>query len=161
MEIKVRIADLKVGKAPDIIVTTGLGSCVAVVLYDKKNKVGGMIHFMLPEVIGPESRFNPARFAETGIPLLIDRIEAIGGNKSNLKSYIVGGATMFANLIFPGYESIGERNVKKAIDILNQQGIEVNPLETGGDYGRSVRIYLEEGKIVVSSIVNGKKEYSV
>ncbi len=160
MEIRVRIADMKVGRSPDIISTAGLGSCVAVIIYDAKNKLGGMLHFMLPDVIGPENRFNPFRFGHTGIPMLIDRLMGMGAEKEFMKAYLVGGAKMFPDLTGM-IGSIGERNVSKAVKVLKEHQIKTVILAVGENYGRSVKLFTKEGKILVSSLSGDNKEHLV
>ena len=65
--IKVGMADLNVCKAPDVITTLGLGSCIGLVFYDPVSKVGGMVHYMLPDSTKVRNNSNIAKFADTGI----------------------------------------------------------------------------------------------
>ena len=70
--VKVGLADMKIAKAPDTIRTSGLGSCVGVVLYDLTKKVCGMAHIMLPDSsLARGATVHPAKFADTAIPGLI------------------------------------------------------------------------------------------
>ncbi len=66
------MAEYGVVESPDQLITIGLGSCVGITLYDKYNKVGGMVHIMLPE---NRKGLKPAKYADTGIPLLIEEME--------------------------------------------------------------------------------------
>ncbi len=65
--IKVGMADPNVCKAPDVITTLGLGSCIGLVLYDPVTKVGGMVHYMLPDSTKVRNNSNIAKFGDTGI----------------------------------------------------------------------------------------------
>ena len=79
--IKVGMADLNICKAPDVITTLGLGSCIGLVFYDPVSKVGGMVHYMLPDSTKVRNNSNIAKFADTGIDELLRRVIAAGANK--------------------------------------------------------------------------------
>ena len=94
--VKVGIAQMDIVKVPNTIRTSGLGSCVGVVLYDETKHVAGLIHIMLPDSsLGRSETINIAKFADTGIEGLIDRLKAEGVQKFTLKAKIAGGAQMF------------------------------------------------------------------
>ena len=79
--IKVGMADLNTCKTPDAITTLGLGSCIGVVLFDPRKKICGMVHVMLPDSSTIRNNDNAAKFADTGIKLLIDNLEKLGVTK--------------------------------------------------------------------------------
>ena len=111
--VKVGMADLKVCKEPDSLTTLGLGSCVGICLYDPVTKVSGMAHIMLPDSKQISRDKNPAKYADTGINLLISQMVALGANKSRLKAKIAGGAQMFAfNAAAESLGRVGDRNVE-------------------------------------------------
>ena len=109
--IKVGMADLNVCHSPDAITTLGLGSCVGVVLYDKERKIAGMVHVMLPDSTKVRQNQNKAKFADTGIDLLIEMLQKEGAMKSSLTAKIAGGAQMFAFTSNNDMLRVGERNV--------------------------------------------------
>ena len=92
--IKVGMADLNVCKAPDVITTLGLGSCIGLVLYDPVTKVGGMVHYMLPDSTKVRNNSNIAKFGDTGIRELLKRVVAAGASKPRLIAKIAGGALL-------------------------------------------------------------------
>ncbi|MBR1744099.1 MAG: chemotaxis protein CheD, partial [Lachnospiraceae bacterium] len=94
--IKVGMADAKVCHAPDAITTLGLGSCVGIALYDKSKKISGLVHVMLPDSTRIRQNQNKAKFADTGIDLMIDMMVKEGANRRGLTAKIAGGAQMFA-----------------------------------------------------------------
>ena len=97
--ITVGISDLAVSKAPDIIATYALGSCVGICLIDERSKIGGLVHIMLPNSKeATHIQDNLKKFADTGIAMLIREIERAGGNIRNLKAKIAGGAQMFSGV---------------------------------------------------------------
>ena len=88
--IKVGMADLNICKAPDVITTLGLGSCIGLIFYDPVSKVGGMVHYMLPDSTKVRNNSNIAKFADTGIDELLRRVIAAGANMVvNSKWWIV------------------------------------------------------------------------
>ena len=82
--IKVGMADYKVGRSTATLISYGLGSCIGISLYDPQRKVGGLLHIMLPDSTQARSSDNPAKFADTGIPLMINDVVALGASKTRL-----------------------------------------------------------------------------
>ena len=72
--IKVGMADLNIGKSPDVITTIGLGSCIGIAVYDSVTKIGGLAHIMLPDSTRMKNNSNVAKFADTGIEELIKKM---------------------------------------------------------------------------------------
>ncbi len=143
------IAELAVDIAPTIIVTLGLGSCVGVTMYDPKNKLGGMIHIMLANSHG-DTRGKPAKFADTGIPLLLSKMLERGADKNNLIVKIAGGARMFGNHV-PAL-NVGGKNVKAVKEALSALGLKIRAEDTGGNRGRTIELFLETGDLAVKVI---------
>ena len=112
--ITVGMADLNICRAPDVLITVGLGSCIGLTLYDPVNKIGGMVHYMLPDSHITANNGNIAKFADTGIPELLKRITLAGANRSRLIAKIAGGAKMFGVNQMSNIGSIGERNAAAA-----------------------------------------------
>ena len=90
--IRVGMADLNICKAPDVIMTIGLGSCIGLTLYDPVTKIGGMVHYMLPDSTATENNGNIAKFADTGIEELLKQVTRAGASRSRLVAKIAGGA---------------------------------------------------------------------
>ena len=108
--IKVGMADLKTGKAPDILTTLGLGSCIGIALWDPTTKIGGLAHVMLPDSTKIRNNTNIAKFADTGIAELVRQMEALGVSKRRLVAKIAGGARMFEVSGSTSVGNIGEKN---------------------------------------------------
>jgi chemotaxis protein CheD len=157
-EIVVRVADLRAEAGTAVLVTLGLGSCVACVLHDAAAGVGGIAHVLLPSRTLARDRSNPAKFAETAIPLLVERAVALGAVRERLRARLVGGASMFANVAVPGVAQMGERNVQAVKDALKAARVPVTAADTGGDYGRSVYLFLPGGRVEVRSVLRGIRE---
>lgn len=156
-ETIVRVADWAVGRE-GTIVTLGLGSCVAIVLHDREAGVGGLAHVLLPSPTLARDRTNPAKFPETAVPLLVERLHQLGGVHDRLRARLVGGAAMFANLASPGMAQMGERNVMAARDALKTARIPLVGEDTGSDYGRSVYFHLPAGRLEIRSVQRGSRE---
>lgn len=151
-QIYVKVAHHAVGRADDTLVTLGLGSCVAVLLHDPVARVGGMAHVLLPEKQLARDSSNLSKFASSAIPLLAEEVVALGGRRERLEARLVGGASMFPNLVTPGTLNMGERNVIASRQALGELGIPILAEEVGADYGRSVRFHVGKGRVVVSSV---------
>ena len=156
--IKVGMADYKVGRSPSVLISYGLGSCIGVSLFDPIRKIGGLLHIMLPDSTQARSSDNPAKFADTGIPLMINDVVALGASKSRLVAKIAGGAQMFSFSNATDIMRVGNRNALTCKQILKRNGIKVIAEDTGGTYGRTVSIDLETGLYKVKTIDRGEKE---
>ncbi len=156
--IKVGMADLQSSLHPCIITTLGLGSCVGIALYDPTKKVAGLAHVMLPSSQLARNNSNIAKFADTAIIKLIDDMVAVGAVKSKLVAKLAGGAQMFSFNDTSEMLRIGARNVAASKEILYMQKIPIVSEDTGGNYGRTIEIHSENGKLLVKTIGHGLKE---
>ena len=154
-EIIVKVADLRVGRAGDQLVTVGLGSCIAVVLHDDTACVGGLAHVLLPSPALSRQDGNPAKSAHTAVPRLLELMAERGASRRRITARLVGGASMFAALSPPGTIQMGERNVVASRQVLNAHGIPVVGESVGGDYGRTVRLDVAGGGLEVRSVAHG------
>ena len=156
--IKVGMADLNVIKSTGILTTLGLGSCVGIALYDKYNKIAGLAHIMLPSSEEIKNNENKAKFADTGIDLLIEKMVAEGVVKRNLTAKITGGSQMFSfNNNNNNILKVGERNVLATKRKLKELNIRIISEDTGGNYGRTIELNAEDGSLLVKTIGHGVK----
>ena len=155
-EIRVKVADYAV-TADGTISTIGLGSCVAIVLYDAVARVGGMAHVLLPSESMSRDRSNPAKFPATVVPLMLADMRQLGARLERIRAKIAGGASMFASLIPAGGINMGERNVHATRRALQAAGIALVADDVGGDYGRSVYLDVRTGRVLVRSLRRGDK----
>ena len=137
--IKVGIAQLDIVKMPDTIRTSGLGSCVGVVLYDETKNIAGLVHIMLPDSsLARTETINEAKFANTGIKALINQLKLAGIQPSRLKAKIAGGAQMFKFITDKDSMRIGPRNVEAVKKELSKNNIPIIAEDTGGNSGRTI-----------------------
>ena len=154
-ELLVRVADLRVGSNHDVLVTIGLGSCVAVVLHDAAAQVGGLAHVLLPSPALSRKDDNPAKFPQTAIPRLLELMSPLGASPRRVTARLAGGASMFASLAAPGTIQMGERNTVACRQVLIHHGVPIVGQATGGDYGRTVRLWVADGRVEVSTVAHG------
>jgi chemotaxis protein CheD len=156
--IRVGMADYKVGRGPATIISYGLGSCIGISMYDPQAKVGGLLHIMLPDSKQSRASENPAKFADTGLPLMLSDLLQLGASRSRLVAKMAGGAQMFAFANATDIMRVGLRNAEAAKKILQELKIRLVAEDTGGTYGRTVQIDLETGIYRVKTIDKGEKE---
>ena len=150
--IKVGIADMNIVKAPDKITTIGLGSCIGIAIRDKQLKIGGLVHIMLPDSTQVKSNANIAKFADTGIPELVKKLEGMGCKRVRMEAKIAGGAQMFAFQNKSDLLGIGEKNAMASKNTLKQLGIPLISEDCGANYGRTVVYDPETGLYEVRAV---------
>jgi len=151
-ETIVKVAEWAAERGDAVIVTLGLGSCVAIMLHDPQACAGAMAHILLPSKSLARDATNLAKFPETAVPLLVDRLCQLGADPRRLVAKLAGGASMFAQLMTPGTVQMGERNIVAARDVLRRAGIPVAREAVGGGSGRSVRFHVSDGHVEIRSV---------
>lgn len=148
-ELKVvGIAQMAVFRAPEQLVCLGLGSCVAVILYDPSLKMGGIVHALLPRA--PQKCPVQEKYADTGTKKLAYEMTMRGALKDRLVAKIVGGAQMFPSLNL-SISDIGKANCSEARKALRDLGIRIVAEDVEGNRGRSAFFNLETGKVLVET----------
>jgi len=151
-KITIGISDLAVSNnVKDTLITYSLGSCIAVLVYDPTVQVSGMIHVMLPdsniEKMAKNSiSFNPYKYMDTGVPILIKKCVAMGAKKATMSISVFGGAQVFDR---EDYFNIGKRNYVSLRKILWQEGLLIRNEHVGGRVHRTVRIDVATGSILL------------
>lgn len=129
------------------LVAYGLGSCIAVAVWDPRVKVGGLAHFMLPS--GPVSNTSPVKFIDTGLDTFLKALEAKGAvlNRSVFKA--AGAAAM---LTIGGGLAIGKRNAESMEAALTKRGYKLAATALGGNAGRTVQLEVADGRFLIKSL---------
>lgn len=149
--VPVRIGEVKVAREHGVLFTIGLGSCVAIALYDRESRVGGLAHAMLPKPLRARRPAPPGRFATTAVPELLERMVEHGAEPARITARIAGGASMFAALL-PEYGlRLGQRNIDAVREALECAGVPLEGEEVGGEHGRSVFLDMSTGQLLVTS----------
>ncbi|WP_133130493.1 chemotaxis protein CheD [Legionella yabuuchiae] len=149
-QIHINIADLQVAKCPDELICIGLGSCIGLVLYDSRNKVGGVAHIMLPNSRNVQTITHPGKFANTALPELLKKMRAKGAKQEQINALIFGGANMF-----PARDqryTIGKLNVEAVLHELKSAGIPVLARDIGGHSGRSIYFNICSGQVLMKKL---------
>lgn len=152
--ILVRIGDLAVAAAGEILATVGLGSCVALALFDPVARIGGLAHVMLPDPVSARSPLPVGRFGSLAVAALLDRMRERGADPRRVHARIVGGAAMFEGVLTGPAQGLGQRNVEAVRQALHTAGVPIRGEEVGGSYGRSVFFHTDEGLLHVTSVRN-------
>lgn len=150
-KLVVDIADLVVSKDPEAtLITYSLGSCIGVAIWDPVTKVGGMLHYMLPEAsVSPEkAKTLPAMFCDTGVPLLFKSAYALGAEKRRLKVKIAGGSQLLDEA---GTFVIGKRNYLAIRKMFYQNGVLIDAEDVGGSLSRTMTLNIGTGCVTIRS----------
>lgn len=159
MKIIVGISDMKVSNNPDdTIITYSLGSCIGLVVWDPVAKVGGMLHYMLPDsgLDATRAKEKPFMFADSGIPLLFKETYKFGAVKNRMIVKVVGGSqVMDTNGVF----NIGKRNYMVLRKIFWKNQIMIAKEDIGGTVNRTISI--EVGTGLTRLKVSGRGEFEL
>lgn len=141
----------------DTLKTYALGSCVAVLIYDTKVRVAGLIHVALPEskIDEARSRTQPGYFADSGLPLMIEEMKALGASRGNVWVKLAGGASVMDPA---GFFDIGKRNILAVKRVLWKSSLGPIAEDTGGNISRTVSMAVSDGIVLISS---GQKSWNI
>ena len=151
-EVIVKVADWAAERGDGVLVTLGLGSCVAIMLHDPQLKAGAMAHVLLPSRSLARDTSNLAKFPDSAVPLLVDRLKALGAEPRRLVAKLAGGASMFSQLMTPGTIQMGERNIVASRNALRAASIPIVREAVGGERGRSIRFHVKDGRVEIRSV---------
>lgn len=150
------MAELGVVKAPERITTLGLGSCIGVVLYDRVNKIGGMVHIVMPDS-GKKPGVCRAKFADTGVDELLTQMLRAGASRNSIVAKMAGGAHMFGGLGKTDSLRVGERNAYNSKLAIMKLRIPLMVEDTGGTYGRTIELDTADGSLLIKTVGKGSK----
>jgi len=133
-----------------VLVTHGLGSCVAVMVWDQASRIGGMLHFQLPSAtISPErAQQSPGTFADTGIPLLFERMYMLGAKKRDIVVKVAGGGSFHGDT---DTFDIGRRNYTMMRKIFWKNQVLIAAEDIGGNRSRTARLFVDTGQVTIQS----------
>jgi chemotaxis protein CheD len=147
----VGVADMKVSNNPsESVMTFSLGSCIGLVIYDPAVRVGGILHYMLPEssIDREKAASRPFMFADTGIPILFRTAYQMGAVKSRINIYVAGGAEILDQ---KGFFNIGKRNYMALKKMFFKNDVIIHKQDVGGNINRTVRLEIGTGDIYVKT----------
>ena len=153
------VADMQVSdNSADVLVTYSLGSCIGVVIFDEVARVGGILHYMLPDSSMDKEKASrkPYMFADTGIPRLFKHSYQLGAQKNRIRVYVAGGAEILDQ---KGFFNIGKRNYMALKKIFFKNNVLIDRENVGGNVNRTVRLDIGTGDIYVKT--SGAKEVKI
>jgi len=143
---------MRVVRPPLRLICVGLGSCVAVALWDSSTRIGGMAHVMLPSsIIFKKSEKLPGKFGDIAAKTLLEEMKGHGINQYITVAKIAGGANMFRN-VSPDMKDIGLENVNAIKKSLANLHIKLVAEDIGGNLGRTVELDTTDGKLHIKTI---------
>jgi chemotaxis protein CheD len=149
--VVVGVADMAIAReSQGRLVTYALGSCIGLSAYDPVAKVGGLLHYMLPqpaELADPKA-LKPYMFATTGIPLMLRKLAEAGAQQSRLILCAAGGAEIIEGA---ATMAIGKRNRTILRKVLWKMGITLAAEDTGGNAARTMSVDLSRGEVSIRS----------
>ncbi len=131
------------------VITTVLGSCVAVCLTDRRRRISGLNHYLLPHA---ESGKAGLRHGEAAIPLLLERMLKLGCRREHIEAKIFGGAAVLS--VNNPEEAVGTKNVALALEYLRALDIAIVARRTGGKTGMLVRQFTATGEVLIRKVAS-------
>jgi len=159
MNVNVGVADMKVSSDSEVVLATySLGSCIGIIIYDAVVRVGGILHYMLPEssLDLEKAKKNPYMFGDTGIPALFKAAYKLGAKKQRLKVVVVGGSQILDQ---KGFFNIGKRNDTAARKMFHRNNVIIDYSDVGGVVNRTIKLAVDNGDVWLK--VSGKGEKKI
>ncbi len=159
MKLIVGVSDMKVSNdLKTTIITYSLGSCIGLMIYDPAAKVGGILHYMLPEssLDIAKSEKNPSMFADTGIPYLFKEAYKLGAKKQRMRVVVAGGAQVLDQ---KGFFNIGKRNHTALRKMFFKNNVIIDREEVGGNVNRTIKVDIKTGEMFCK--ISGRGEIKI
>ncbi len=160
-KIIIGISDMNVAQKGGVLATYALGSCVGICLYDASRQVGGLSHILLPESRECHSgKLEPMKYADTAIPLLVQKMRMMGVRPTSIRAKIAGGASMFGRPTSTNSSlQIGERNILSVRRTLQDLRIPIIAEDVGKNFGRTQFFDTATGEMKIKSMTHGFQSY--
>ncbi|MDR3535671.1 MAG: chemotaxis protein CheD [Acetobacteraceae bacterium] len=136
--------------AAPTVISTILGSCVAVCLWDRALRVGGMNHYLLAH---DTRRANNTRFGDVAVERLVEGMLRLGCRPDTMRAKVFGGAAVLQ--FGANGDTVGSQNVRLALQLMHTRGIPVIARRTGGRFGLMIRLHTDTGDVLVRRLSAG------
>ena len=146
---EVMMGEGMVGRAPGILTTVGIGSCVVLMLYDGVNRIGGLAHILLPARLHTDNGTVPYLYTDSALKTLLRDMQEQGAARPSISARLAGCARMFS--ASPDFPCIGDQNLSSIRQLLAEERISIEGADTGGTYGRTIEFHLDTGEVMVKS----------
>lgn len=152
--LNVGLGETKLSKLKsEQLVANGLGSCIGLTMYDKVNKIAGMVHIVLPDSeISTKEISLPGKYADKAVPDLLEKMMKLGAVRESIVVNITGGSQMFNTEKGSNILNIGMRNIIATKTALSREKLTLRAQDTGGNKGRTMRLEVSTGIVYVRSI---------
>lgn len=157
--ITVNIADYKVAKGTQKLITRNLGSCVAVAIRDPEKKVGGLLHIMLPYRTADAEESVYPKYADSGIPLMVSKLYQMGADRKKLVAKLAGAAHIIKTEGVPEELDMSSRNLKAVREKLTEMSIPILAQEVEDYIPRTVIFEPETGELLIKTM--GKEDKKI
>lgn len=132
-----------------VFLVPGVGSCIALALFVPESGIAAMAHILLPQAPDHYGGDNPAKYADTAVAFLAQRLAETGATPGPILAKAAGGAQMFRSQ--GEFLPVGVRNVKAVRNSLDLLGIPLIAEDFGGNRGRTVKFFLASWRFQVSA----------
>lgn len=149
MRVFLKPGDLYISDIPTMV-STILGSCIAMTIFSKRLKMGGICHAMLPK--SPYAReLSAFRYADSAIFYMLSKFETLGIRKDEMEIKLLGGGDVIDRMNNDS-ASIGQKNIEIALEIIRNENLHLAVSDVGGKMGRKVHFYTHTGKVLMKRI---------
>jgi chemotaxis protein CheD len=149
MNIFMKPGEIYVSEEP-AVVSTILGSCIAVTIFSERLKIGGICHALLPK--SPSTNGHDRfRYVDSAICYMLNRFEIMGVKKDEMEVKLLGGADILEH-IDGNTTSVGQKNIEAALGIMKGKNIKLSTSDVGGKLGRKIRFYTNTGQVLLKRI---------
>lgn len=159
---EIKVGSWSMGNENDILFTQAIGSGIVICMYETKQKLGGLVHAVLP---GRDPQGSGVKYVENAIDVLYQQFLEKNVDKSKMWVKVIGGAQIFRFMnkqeskdvenYYMENHNIGKRNIECCKRYLKELGIDIQAEDTGADFGRCVQFFLEGGKVIIESVRHG------
>jgi chemotaxis protein CheD len=132
------------------IITTILGSCVAVTMFSKRLRMGSICHAMLPKN-PPSNGSDTFRYVDSSILYMIEKLLLVGVRKDEIVVKLLGGADVL-DRIDGRTISVGQQNIRQAVEIIRKEGLSLAACDVGGQFGRKIVFYGHTGRVLLRRV---------
>lgn len=132
------------------VVSTILGSCVAVTMFNERLKIGGICHALLPEKRTPHDD-DDCRYVDSSIMYMLKKLEAMGVGRHEVEVKLIGGADVI-DITDTTKPSVGRQNIEKALEMMDTERLSLTHSDVGGTTGRKIHFYTHTGVVLLQRI---------
>jgi chemotaxis protein CheD len=150
--VQVRIGEVSVARHAAVLCSVGIGSCVAVAMYDSRTRTAGLAHVMLPHPSRAADAAMSGRFASMAVPELLTLMQERGAARGSVRARIAGGASMFSGVLDGDGLRLGRRNVDAVRAALLRAGVPVDGEDVFGAHGRSIFLRTTDGTLLITAV---------